>query len=216
MVSHPTVNEVLLAYAQHALEYYRRTDGTPGSEVDEIKRSLRPVRLLYGASSAGEFGPKALATVRQHMVELGWCRTLINRRAERIRRVFRWAAAEELVPAAVYQSLRALTGLRKGRTSARESDPVGPVDADHAAATLPHLRPPVQAMVRLQELTGMRPGEACNFRLADLDRSLDMWVYRPTQHKTWFVPFQGSPVPPGRELGDWPPFGVRLRYRWPW
>jgi len=180
----PTVNHVLVAFARHALEYYRRADGKAASEIDELKRSLRPVRHLYGDSPAGAFGPKALAAVRQRMIDLGWCRTLINRRAERIRRVFRWAAAEELVPAAVYQSLRALPGLKKGRTGARESDPVHPVDPAHVAATLPHLRPPVRAMARLQELTGMRPGEACGFRFADLDRASELWVYRPTLHKT--------------------------------
>jgi integrase len=39
-------------------------------------------------------------------------------------------------------------------------------------------------MVELQRLTGMRPGEVCRMRLADIDRSGSVWVYRPVQHKT--------------------------------
>jgi integrase len=118
------------------------------------------------------------------MIERGWCRTLINRRVERVKRVFRWATAEELVPVGVYQALRAMPGLQRGRTAARESKPVTAVDTASVAATLPFVRPPVRAMIRLQELTGMRPGEACRLRLAEVDRSSEPWVYRPGKHKT--------------------------------
>jgi hypothetical protein len=53
-----------------------------------------------------------------------------------VKRVFKWAAAEEFVPITVYQALRTLAGLRKGRTEARESEPVKPVDLAHVNATL--------------------------------------------------------------------------------
>ncbi len=49
---------------------------------------------------------------------------------------------------------------------------------------MPFLTPHLQTMVRLQRLTGMRPGEVCQLRLAEVDRSGELWVYRPTQHKT--------------------------------
>jgi integrase len=52
------------------------------------------------------------------------------------------------------------------------------------AATIPLLPPPVQAMVHLQLLTGMRPGEACIMRARDLDMSGRVWIYRPATHKT--------------------------------
>jgi integrase len=39
-------------------------------------------------------------------------------------------------------------------------------------------------MVELQRLTGMRPGEVCRMRLAEVDRSGAVWAYRPEQHKT--------------------------------
>jgi integrase len=39
-------------------------------------------------------------------------------------------------------------------------------------------------MVELQRLTGMRPGEACRLRLAEVDRTGEVWVYRPAHHKT--------------------------------
>jgi integrase len=84
----------------------------------------------------------------------------------------------------VYQALLTVTGLQRGRTSARETPPVAPVAAEHVRAVLPHVRPEVAGMIELQALTGMRPGEVCAIRPCDLDRSGDVWLYKPTQHKT--------------------------------
>ena len=179
-----SVNEVLLAFMQWAATHYRTPAGEPTTEIGELKWSLRPVRELYGDTPAAEFGPRALAAVRQHMIGRNWCRSLINRRIDRVKRVFKWAAAEELVPVTVYQALRTLTGLRRGRTEARESEPVKPVDPAHVTATLPFLPAHVRCMVELQRLTGMRPGEVCQLRLCEVDRTSDVWVYRPAQHKT--------------------------------
>jgi integrase len=58
------------------------------------------------------------------------------------------------------------------------------VEVSLVEATLPYLLPPVQAMVRLQLHTGMRPGEACALRACDLDTAGTVWVYRPARHKT--------------------------------
>jgi site-specific recombinase XerD len=46
-------------------------------------------------------------------------------------------------------------------------------------ATLPFLYPIPRAMVELQRLTGMRPGEVCCMRGIDLEVSAPVWVYRP-------------------------------------
>jgi integrase len=39
-------------------------------------------------------------------------------------------------------------------------------------------------MVRLQLLTGMRPGEVCSMKYADIRRSGSTWLFMPTNHKT--------------------------------
>jgi uncharacterized protein (TIGR02996 family) len=179
-----TVNEVLLAFMQWAMTHYRTPAGEPTSEIGELRWSLRPVRELYGHTPASEFGPRALAAVRQNMIGRGWCRSLINHRIDRVKRVFKWATAEELVSVAVYQALRTLVGLRKGRTEVRESKPVGPVDPAHVNATLPFLTSHLRCMAELQRLTGMRPGEVCKLRLCEVDRTGDVWASRPSQHKT--------------------------------
>jgi integrase len=85
---------------------------------------------------------------------------------------------------AVYQALRTVAGLRKGRSDAREKPPVGPVPDELVERTLPRLSPTVTTMVRVQRLTGMRPQEVILMRGGDIDRSDPAcWVYRPSRHK---------------------------------
>jgi integrase len=92
--------------------------------------------------------------------------------------------SRELVPASVHQALTTVTGLQRGRTSARESDAVRPAEDCDVDAALPFLAPAVADMVRLQRLTGCRPGEIRILRPVDIDRSVDPWIYRPESHKT--------------------------------
>jgi integrase len=91
-----------------------------------------------------------------------------------------------LLPVTVHQSLQTVSGLRKGRSTAREAEPVGPVPEELVEKTLPHLSPQVAAMVRLQLLTGARPGEVVAIRPCDIERpeGAEVWVYRPLEHKT--------------------------------
>jgi integrase len=91
---------------------------------------------------------------------------------------------EELAPPSLAHALAAVEGLQAGRTDARETAPVKPVDDATVEATLPHLPDVVADMVRFQRLTGCRPGEVCTLRPCDLDRSGEVWQYRPGHHKT--------------------------------
>jgi integrase len=99
--------------------------------------------------------------------------------------MFKWAVENELVPSAVYHGLQAVAGLKKGRTEARETQKIRPVDDEHVEAVLPFLTPPVKAMVQVQRLSGMRPCEVVIMRPCDIDRGNGKtWVYRPDSHKT--------------------------------
>ena len=180
----PSVSELILAYWRHAEGHYRGPDGTPTEELGNIKAALRHLRALYGPTPAADFGPLALHAVRDRMVLGGLARSTVNGWVNRIRRMFRWAASVEMVPAAVVQALDTLAGLQKGRSGAREPEPIGPVALADVEAVLPLLPRPVAAMVRVQLLTGMRPGEACQMRGRDIAREGGAWVYRPASHKT--------------------------------
>ena len=89
-----------------------------------------------------------------------------------------------LIPPSVYHGLEAVTGLRRGRSGAKESEPIRPVPEDHIKVVLPHVPPQIAAMIRLQLLTGARPGEILIMRSCDIDAGGRVWVYRPARHKT--------------------------------
>ncbi len=178
-----TVNEMLVAYLRHVDSYYVK-NGKPTVEPGNIRLAMRPLRRLYGHIDARDFGPLSLKAVRQSMIDAGTCRSEINRRVGRLVRAFKWAVSEEIVPPGVLQALQAVQGLRRGRSAARESEPVRPVDDASVAAIRPHVARQDWVMVELQLLTGMRPGEVVTMRTADLDTTGKTWIYTPRSHKT--------------------------------
>jgi integrase len=175
-----SVVELIVAYLEHAKRYYG--DGPRGAYANMLY-ALRPLRELYGRTPAREFGPLQLKAVREKFIALGWSRKHINQCVQRIGRVFRWGVSEGLIPPDVPQALAMIPGLRKGHTAARETKKVRPVDDKLVDATLPHLPPVVRSMVELQRATGARPCEICILRPCDVDRSGDVWEYRPQDHK---------------------------------
>ncbi len=65
----------------------------------------------------------------------------------------------------------------------KEADPVRAVTADVVDKTIAKLGPIPRAMVELQLITGMRPGELGIIRLGDIDRTRPVWEYVPRSHK---------------------------------
>jgi integrase len=180
----PTIDELIVRYLEFAQGHYRQRTGGATSEVGNMKDALRPLHHLFGPTPAREFGPKRLKAVRQAMVDAGLSRNGVNRRTGRIARMFRWAASEEIVSAEIYHALRTVSGLQRGRTAARETEPVRSVPDAFVDAIRPHVARQVWAMVELQRLSGMRPGEVIRLRTRDLDTSGRVWIYRPVEHKT--------------------------------
>lgn len=185
-----SVNELILTFWKHAEKHYRHPDGTPTSELAEFKISLTELKTTYGHTPAREFGPLALKAVREAMIRnprtrterskrgrtlsretgvIGLSRNVTNQRISRIKRMFAWGVENELVPPAVLYGLKAVAGLRLGRTDARETSPVQAVDPAHVAATVAVLPPTMAGMVEFQRLTRCRPGEVCQMRAGDID-----------------------------------------------
>jgi integrase len=178
-----TVTRLIVTYVKYADGYYRK-NGEPTSEVGAIKSGAKIVREMYGRQPANDFTTLKLMAVQQAMVRLDWTRENINKQSQRIVRMFSWGVTQMLVRPEVVAALREVPGLHKGRTTARETARVVPVEETVVQATLPHLPPIVSDMVRLQRLTGCRPEEVCLIRPCDVDASGDVWAYRPESHKT--------------------------------
>jgi integrase len=77
----------------------------------------------------------------------------------------------------VFHGLQAVEGLKKGRSEAKDHEPIGPVADEDVDRVLPYLNDHVRGMVAVQRLTGMRPGEVCGLRMRDVERSDAVWVY---------------------------------------
>lgn len=190
-----TVQQAWERFNSHAQAHYRRPDGSLTGEARNIADAFRPVLELFGEAQAGEMGPRMLKTARERMIEQDLCVNVINQRVRKIRQVFKWLVSEELVKAEVWHSLQTVTALQPGRPvtslvgeslTTRTSEPVRPVAAAIVDMTLVHLPPTLQAMIRLQLLTAMRPEDVCSMRPIDIDASGAVWVYTPAHHKNTY------------------------------
>ena len=142
-----SINEVLIAFHEHAGRHYRHPDGRPTSEVYEVNHVIQAIRLLYGEKPVTDFGPLAVKALRMQWVNEMVCRTGCSRRVGIVKRILKWAVSEQLAPVTVYQAVATVAGLQRGRSEAREMEPVAPVDDALVDATLPFLNRHVRGMV---------------------------------------------------------------------
>jgi len=179
-----TIKELIARFWLHAEQYYRTlTDGRV-KELEQFRLALRPVKELYGNTPVADFGPRALKTVRQKMIDKGWCRPYINKQVNRIRHMFKWAVGDELIQGPLLHALQSVPGLRRGRSDAPEPEVIKPVPIERVNAIEPFVSRQVWAIVQLQLFTAARAGEICQMRPCDIDREGDVWVCRPELHKT--------------------------------
>lgn len=182
-VSSLTVAQLAERYLEHARGYYQE-NGEPTTEFNKVEKATERAVAAFGSIAAAEFGPLCLEEVRDRMIDDRLARSTINGYTRRITVIFKWAAAKQLVPASVPMALGMVTGLRAGRSAAKEAKVVEPVADDVVYTTVKQLPEVVADMVRLQRLTGARPGEVCAMKPGDIDRTGDVWLYSLACHKT--------------------------------
>lgn len=175
-----TVKHVATVYHEHAKAIY--ADGS--KDLARIKKLTDELIEHYGDVLADEFGPRALKEQRKRWIDAGNSRKYCNRLTNGVIRMYKHAVAEELVDQSAWQRLRSLEPLRAGQTTAREIEPIQPADITQVRATAAFLSPVLKAMLRIHIATGMRPSELCRMRPMDIDRTGDVWMYRPPKHKT--------------------------------
>lgn len=110
-------------------------------------------------------------------------RSTVNDTIGRVRQLFRWAVARELVAPDRLLALQALEPLHPGQTKAVERPPVKAVTDEVFEATLRHLSPVLADLLRLARLTGSRPGEICRMTPQEIAMTGPVWIYKPPRHK---------------------------------
>ncbi len=156
---------------------------SPGA-LQKLSIATRRLLRLYAETTIENFGPLALQTVRSSMVAEGLCRSTINAAVHQLRAIWKWGVRNELIAETHWRALLSVPALAAGEEGVRESRPVAPAGWRQVRAVLRHAPEPVRIMVKLQILTGMRPGEVVMMRPCDIEKSRFGWIYRPPQHKT--------------------------------
>lgn len=183
----PTVAELVLAYWRWAQRNLRL------KRASSVRVTLRLLRQFDGSTAASQFGPRRLQNLREAMMHgdatadpprKPWSRKTINDRVRVVIAVFRWAAAQELIPASVAQSLAMVAPLRRGVSRAGEGRRIEPVTETLLATSMAQMTRPVRALVELQLLTGARPGELVGLHGQDIDRTRQPWCARLHDHKS--------------------------------
>lgn len=105
-----TVGALAAKYELHARDYYRK-NGRPTCEVHSIHRAVEFLTANHAGLPAGAFSIGDLKAVREAMVKTSLSRSTVNKYVDRVRRAFKWGAAEELIPPEVAQALILLPGL---------------------------------------------------------------------------------------------------------
>jgi integrase len=178
-----TITEVIEPYWIFAQGYYVK-NGQPTREVGCLRMALRVWRQHYGDIPAVEFDSLKMLALQEIMIGTGWSRKTINDSLARVKRALKWMVSRKLIPAAVMHECSAVTGLEKGRSRAKETEPKRPVPEEHIEAVRPWVSRQVWALIQLQLLTGARPGEVLRLRKRNIDRRGRVWTAMLDGHKT--------------------------------
>lgn len=178
-----TVEQFGTAFLDHARVWYRK-DGKPTSQVDGFRSVVRYLDAALGERRLVTLRATDIEAVLRHMIAAGLIRRTINAMLAKIKTMAKWGVKSEYMTGETLGRILAVRPLQAGRTAAKEKPKVGAVDPGTVLAVLEKLRPIPRAMVELQWLSGMRPGEVCRMRPAEIDRSREPWEYRPARYKT--------------------------------
>ena len=152
-----------------------------------VRKAMGFLVKHYGRESVDRFAPMSLVFVQKKLVEYGYARKMVNRYVGIIKRAFKHGAKFGWVEPNTSYALQVVDNLQKGRTKAHEYRNIKPVASDVFDKTLVKLPKRVADMARIQRYSTMRPQDVCNVRACDVDRTGDVWIYRPSAHKTTYL-----------------------------
>ncbi len=171
-----TISHLAIEFGKAAKKKY----GEKPEWNNQIRPVLKIIRATYGDLEAAEFGPARFEAYRQDLVRQGLSRAVVKRKSNYVLRMFQHGVKFELIPVELWQRLLSVGPVEMDRKPTK----VRPVAIELVKATQEQLTPLLSDMVELQRLIGARPSEVCNMRPGDIDRSGDVWIYKPAKHKT--------------------------------
>lgn len=179
-----------------------RLAGFSDSMVSKTRTRLGVVRYREGSMWMARL-PDGFTPPSTRPLSRGY----INSTIRKIQTAWTWLVSQKFAPDGSDVALRSVRSLR-AHQGGRETPRSVPVAPSVVEAILPHCSRIIRAMITVQQLTGMRPGEVCAMRPRDISRSPDcpirvpvgderfvplaaqvvqdktVWVYAPASHKT--------------------------------
>ena len=193
----PVVADLVNAFIQHALSYYRDpVTGKPTSQLGVIKSALRELDL-YLETPIKDFDTTTLLAVRAGIVNRDimpqsegapkkkLCISSVNGAITKIRMMFKKGVEWKLVPIETYQELACVQALNwRTAPTLRNPDKIAPVPVEYFALIMPHLKPLYRAVLTVHLATGMRVKELCSMRWSEITEiEPGLWCYAPQEHK---------------------------------
>ncbi|MCC6783129.1 MAG: tyrosine-type recombinase/integrase [Planctomycetes bacterium] len=185
---------------------HREPDGRPSTLRMAIEKGLAEF-----VESAGDLGIERVscALLHRHRDRLEGHRHLtrygINRKLSFVVAALRWAWKRGILPTPAWADAKLLEPLTRAEAGNRpQGIPKRLPTLDEIRAVLPHCSRQVAGLVRLQALTGMRPGEAVTIRFEDVERvtrdGVSFGIYRVVRAKTQRYGYETSYVLNARAL----------------
>jgi len=172
------VREGVERYVRACADIYRE-----GREGRYHAYALRAVLERLGDREVESLAVADLLDCREDLIERGYARKTINHFVGVWRLWAGWMMENRLCSASAKVEIVATPPLKPRRSRAPEPQPVRAVPHWQVKAAMRDAPPSLRAMVYVQELSGMRPGEVCAMRAEDVDRRGRLWIYRPAVHK---------------------------------
>jgi integrase len=170
-----TLDDLCVHFLDFAVKYYNNQ-----AEYRNFRTVCRKLLRHFGGTPVVDFGPVKLREFRNQVLE-GNSRKYANAVADKVKRMFKWAVSNELIPAHNYHALASLSPLKMGE--GREIDPVKPAAWKDVRLVIRAAPPMLAAMMRVQWLIGCRPGEIMSMHVDDIHKERGVWVWSPSKHK---------------------------------
>ena len=173
-----TLTELLGMWWAECQQRYPNGRGKFGSATN-WRRTIRWLRESFGEVRVEQLSQCAVShSLSDLAVSSKWSKTYVAMTISRIKLIANWAYAEELITHDVCERLLAVQS-REGLLTG----PRPPVSLSVVEATLLHLPPLIAVFVRVQLLSGCRPGELVGLTRDDVDMTGEVWVARLDEHK---------------------------------
>ena len=187
-----TIAALIEVYARHLLAKAERKEGSEEDKTkarEEAKSNIRRQMEVFQnqlSEHPASLGVEQFNTIRQYWIDTrDLTTTTLKRYFSDVRGMVLYGVSRGYMPVDCKTAIDSLPNITVDEyPTLKEPTVRDAANLDDVRATLPHLNRMHRIMVCTIMATGMRPGEMCNLRWSEIDRSEDLWKYVPSSHKT--------------------------------